>query len=185
MMYVGVADSVAESPYTAVIRRVAGLANVPAELLAAHAMAESSFNPAATHTDADGGTSYGLMQVRLDTARRLLQQPALTPQQLLDPYFNLLAGARVIQENLVRWKTLPDAIAAYNAGVPRKNAAGQYTNSRGNTMVQTYVDRVLGYLRQYQDGATIGPLRPAIMEFAIPGMLILGGSLALFAAARR
>ena len=183
-MYEGAADVSIESPYTAVIRQVAGLAGVPAELLAAHAMAESSFHPAATHTDADGGSSYGLMQVRLDTARRLLKQPALTPQQLLDPYFNLLAGARVIQENLARWKTLPDAVAAYNAGIPRKNAAGQYTNSRGDTMVQTYVDRVLGYLRQYQAGAALGPLRPAIMEFALPGLVILGGGLVLLAASR-
>jgi soluble lytic murein transglycosylase-like protein len=115
------------------------------------------------------------MQVRLDTGRRLLSDPGLTPGMLLGPRLNVMAGVRLIQENLQRFGALPDAVAAYNAGVPRKNAAGQYTNSKGDTMVQRYVDRVLSYYQTYLSGAPLGPVGlSTAAALGIGGAVVLG-----------
>lgn len=157
------------------IRKIAGMSGIPPELLAAHIMAESRFDPNATHRDVDGVSSYGLMQVRLDTARRMLNAPTLTSSMLLKPETNLMAGAKYLQNSFKRWPNLKDTIASYNAGSPRKNAFGQYVNSKGVPNVQKYVDKVYGYYQEYMKGHPLKLISKSLQKGAfLPLFLIIG-----------
>lgn len=168
-------------PFDTYIYTAARLANIEPEIIAAHIMQESSWNPNATHRDTDGVSSYGLIQVRLDTARSLLGEPNLTPQMLLNPKINILAGAKYIQQSRIKWPDIKDSIAAYNAGKPRKNSAGQYTNSKGVTNVQHYVDRVYGFYQTYKAGAAFKPVNFQMGSYILPGLVgILGVGLFLW-----
>jgi soluble lytic murein transglycosylase-like protein len=114
-------------------------------LIKATIAAESGWNPGAINPS---DPSYGLMQVTPTTAR--FYAPAITPDDLLDPYTNIVIGSAYLRD-LYRTHTLPDAVAMYNSGKARKNAQNQYVNSAGSTQVQSYVDAVLTYLDYYMN----------------------------------
>jgi hypothetical protein len=99
---------------------------------------ESEWNPGAINP---ADPSYGLMQILAGSGGPF---PAVRPDDLLDPSTNITLGSTFLVDLLRRYGS-PGAIAAYNAGSPRLNSAGQYVNSRGDTMVQAYVDSVLTY----------------------------------------
>jgi len=103
---------------------------------------ESEWNPGAINP---ADPSYGLMQILLGPGGPF---PSVSAQDLLDPSTNLTLGITHLQSLLTRYGS-PGAIAAYNAGTPRLNSSGQYVNSRGDTMVQGYVDSVLTYQTWY------------------------------------
>lgn len=152
--------------------------NVPAALILAHIKQESSFNPQAYRAEpAIGDASYGLMQVLLGTARQFV--PDANSTDMYDPAFNMNVGVAYIAQNLNRYNSnVKDAIAAYNAGTARKNAAGQYVSSKGSTVVQDYVDKVysnyLDYSNWLQQGATIVDVdSTAVIAF----ILVAGGLL--------
>ena len=146
--------------YDTEIYQAALITGVESALIAGIIMQESSWKKDATHRDRDGEISYGLMQVRLDTARRMLNTNELTGAMLIKPYTNILAGAHYLRQSFRKWRDVKDVIASYNAGVPRKNALGQYTNSKGDTKVQRYVDRVLGFYKQYKTSkGSFGPIK--------------------------
>lgn len=89
--------------------------------------------------------SWGLMQVMGGVAReRGFSGVFLT--QLCDPAEGVWVGCRHLAALLRRYRHLPDTIAAYNAGSPRKLATGVYEN-------QQYVDKVLDQLGRLKDGA--------------------------------
>ncbi len=109
-------------------------------LIMAVMQVESGFNPAAVNPS---DPSYGLMQMLPSTATLLAGRP-VSGQELLDnPALAVDLGAQYLAMGFAKYGNTGDAIAAYNAGVARRNAQGQYVNSRGDTKVQTYVDRVL------------------------------------------
>lgn len=99
---------------------------------------ESEWNPGAINP---ADPSYGLMQILLGPGGPF---PAVRADDLLDPSTNITLGSTFILD-LIRRFGMPGAVAAYNAGSPRLNSAGQYTNSRGDTSVQAYVDSVITY----------------------------------------
>lgn len=99
---------------------------------------ESAWNPSAENP---ADPSAGLMQILIGSRG---PYPAMTREQILDPQTNIILGTNFLKSLLSRYSQ-SDAVAAYNAGMPKKNSAGQYTNSRGDTMVQSYVDAVLTY----------------------------------------
>lgn len=99
---------------------------------------ESAWNPAAENP---ADPSAGLMQILIGPRG---PYPAMTREQILDPQTNIILGTNFLKSLLSRYSQ-SDAVASYNAGMPRKNSSGQYTNSRGDTMVQSYVDAVLTY----------------------------------------
>jgi len=106
---------------------------------------ESQWDPRAVNL---ADPSYGLMQVLYGAGG---PYPAMTVQQLLDPATNIKLGSDFLLYQLGRYPTLlEDAVAAYNSGAARRNAAGQYVNSKGSTIVQTYVDDVMAYFDWYQ-----------------------------------
>lgn len=111
---------------------------------------ESAWNPGALRWEPqlnDG--SYGLMQVLHATAK--MYQPEVTPGELFIPAVNIGIGVRHLQMLLGRY-SLNDAIAAYNAGSPRRGADGLYIN-------QGYVNDVLTYYTFYlnRQEATVLP----------------------------
>lgn len=132
------------------IRRIAEDEGVDPVLIAAHMAAESGGDPSAVRSEpALRDRSIGLMQVLCATARSVVTFSGCN--DLFDPELNIRAGARVIRRNLATYGgRLSEAIAAYNAGVARRNARGQFVNSQGDTGVQRYVDRVLAFRRQLQ-----------------------------------
>ncbi|OLC85604.1 MAG: hypothetical protein AUG85_08230 [Gemmatimonadetes bacterium 13_1_20CM_4_66_11] len=93
----------------------------------------------------DGST--GLMQI---LAGPNGPYPTIPPSALLDGATSIVLGTRFINSLLARY-SVSDAVAAYNAGRPRKNDANQYVNSKGNTMVQDYVDTVQTYQTWYMN----------------------------------
>jgi len=66
--------------------------------LVATAFVESSFRPAVT---GDNGTSYGLCQLKLRTARAAW--PAVTRSDLLDPVVNLTVAGAVYRRIIAKW----------------------------------------------------------------------------------
>lgn len=103
--------------------------------------AESTYSSRATHRDRDGGMSYGLMQLRLETARQLARNPSLDPTLLFDPDLNVQLGTTYLRDQLVRYGgDIEAAAAAYNAGTAFRTDGGGFTN-------QPYVDRVMRIYR--------------------------------------
>lgn len=81
-------------------------------------------------------TSWGLMQIMGLVAYEMGFQG--NPVEILDPDLNLTYGIKFLKRKIDKWG-LPAAIAAYNAGTPRKNGDGNFVN-------QEYVDKVLSHL---------------------------------------
>lgn len=116
------------------IERAALRAGVDPALLASLVWAESGFRPdARSHAGA-----IGLSQLMPATAAGLGVDPH-------DPQQNLEGGARFLAEQLRRFGRPELALAAYNAGPARVEAAGGIP---AITETQTYVPRVMGYYQQ-------------------------------------
>lgn len=79
-------------------------------------------------------SSIGYMQVLYGSAKIMGYRG--TPHGLLDVNVNLSYGTKYLSKLLGRYKKIDDAVSAYNAGLPRKNADGTYRN-------QAYVDAVM------------------------------------------
>ncbi len=132
--------------------------------------AESSGNTNAIHVDKDGQASFGLMQVRPDTARRYDANLAgLTDAQigerLKDPGYNVEIGTAYLQDLAVKYGSdLNKVIAAYNGG-PGANQASvdcpgllkwqcQWDNTAqtipntGYAVTRNYVTKVNDYYSQ-------------------------------------
>lgn len=84
--------------------------------------------------------SYGLMQVRCDTAKSMGFKGECS--LLLDPVINLKYGIRYFKRKLKRYEDLTKAIAAYNAGSPIVCKRG-INCEIGKYINQLYVDKLL------------------------------------------
>lgn len=106
---------------------------IDAKLLQAVCLVESSGNSKA-YVHKDGGSpSYGICQIKLETAVYLGFTG--TSQDLMYAPTNYYWAARYLKRHLNRYQTVQEAISAYNAGRP----VG--TNTK-------YVTRVLGQYRK-------------------------------------
>lgn len=126
--------------------------DVPRDLVHALCMAESSMNPWAMRYEPTYRWLYGSVDAMSDTERTgqkiswgLMQIMGAVAREygftgwfpsLCDPAVGLKYGVKHIARFYQRHNNWPDAIASYNAGSPRKDAAGRYVN-------QSYVDTVL------------------------------------------
>ena len=79
-------------------------------------------------------SSFGLMQLMGANFRSLGYLDLLT--KCFDPQINIDYGCKHFKETCDKYPIITDKIAAYNAGSPKKNAAGLYLN-------QDYVTKVL------------------------------------------
>ena len=118
---------------------------VSVPLIRAVIMTESSFNPNAYRPEpaiSDG--SYGLMQVLFRTAVSLgFPNDPSQHTRLFDPATNINLGTKYLAQLQRKYENVDDIYAAYNSGAVRKNAAGEYVNTKGDTGVQKRVDRFL------------------------------------------
>ena len=132
---------------------------VSVPLIKAVIMTESSFNPNAYRPEPaikDG--SYGLMQVLFRTAVGLgFPNDPARANELFNPDTNVNLGVKLLSQLQKRYSNVDEIYAAYNAGVARRNDAGQFVNSKGDTGVQKRVDRFLGiyagFLKEWEDVA--------------------------------
>ena len=91
-------------------------------LVKAIIQAESNGNPNAVHLDSDGKSSYGLMQVRPDTAKNY--DPSLKGltdaqigERLKNPEYNIKLGTAYLEDLAAKYNgDLNKVIAAYNGG---------------------------------------------------------------------
>lgn len=98
--------------YGPIIEKWSAHYEVPVEVVLTAVCVESKGNPYAR-----GGQNYGLMQLLVPTARKVLNDPSLTVESLYDPETNIRAGTAYIAQQ--RKSTLfdpPKVAAAYNAG---------------------------------------------------------------------
>ena len=125
--------------------QVYGVAIDPA-LVRAVIQQESSGGVATSSAEPGGHRSYGPMMV-LDTTARALG--VADPARLKEPGLGIWYGVRILGDELRRFAGSVDrALAAYNGGpgIVAGKAPGSFPN-------QTYVDRVMGYYRQFRGTA--------------------------------
>jgi soluble lytic murein transglycosylase-like protein len=141
-------------PYEGFFRRYATSTGVPVRLMVAVVAHESSFNAKAvnpeTAADKRKGRdvdSLGLCQILWpDTAKAL--DPEIERVELFDPEKNLALGFRLMASLLRAYPGkdadgfASSAVAAYNAGSPKRGADGSFVN-------QSYVDAVHRQWRTY------------------------------------
>lgn len=145
--------------YDQIIQAASVNYNVAVPLIKAVIMTESSFNPAAYRAEPaikDG--SYGLMQVLFRTAVGLgFPNDPTKANELFIPEININFGTKLLAQLQARYENVDDIYAAYNSGAVRKNAAGEYINTKGDTGVQKRVDRFLGiysdFLTEWEETA--------------------------------
>ena len=126
--------------FDALIFQVSKSYSVPPALIKAIIRAESNFNPTAKRYEANvDDYSYGLMQVRCDTARWMGWSGNC--EDLLRPETNVGVGTKFLAFLARKFPNdIERQISAYNAGPG--NAKRPFVNPG-------YVSKVLGYLRQY------------------------------------
>ncbi len=97
---------------------------------------------AVNHTDG-GSASYGVCQVKLDTARLVGFEG--TPKQLQEPKANIYYAGLYLKRNIERYGwDMEKAVAAYNAGKCRYNGKGQIKNRKYvNKVFDTWEMRTL------------------------------------------
>lgn len=110
-------------------------------LAKAVAKAESAFNPNAVSK----AGAQGLMQLMPETAQ------GLGVKTLLDPKQNVEGGTKYLKSLIDKYHSVPQAVAAYNAG---PSAVNKYGGIPPYSETQNYVKRVLQYQREFeaQDG---------------------------------
>jgi soluble lytic murein transglycosylase-like protein len=127
---------------------------------------ESAFNPKAYRYEPalkPPDASYGLAQILACTARGVGYTGI--PTGLFDPFTSALYGGKFIRALAKKYPNLPDLIAAYNMGYPRKITATtqfianiykypiQYRESPPADWIyanEPYVRRVSAYIAYYQ-----------------------------------
>ncbi len=128
------------SSYDRLISRASNLHNVDYALIKAVIKAESGFDPSAVSRKG----AMGLMQLMPGTASNYRIDDSF------DPWSNIEGGVRHLKYLLEQYRgNLPLALAAYNAG---EASVQKYNNSiPPYEETQTYVKRVMQYLRKYSN----------------------------------
>jgi soluble lytic murein transglycosylase-like protein len=132
-----------ESDYTTdqfdpFIREAATKSQIDPLLVRAVIKVESNFNPKAVSRKG----ARGLMQIMPDTARQLSLNDPFSPKK------NITAGTKYLKQQLDSFDDIRLGLAAYNAGAGRVTSQGMIASI---PETQAYVDKVMGYYRQYKD----------------------------------
>jgi hypothetical protein len=123
------AGSLAGVPYADMFMKAGAKYGVSPKLLAAVAKVESGYDPKAVSRVG----AQGLMQLMPSTAKGLGVHDAFDPQQAIN------GGAKLLAHNLKEFKSLPLALAAYNAG---GGAVHKYGGIPPFAETQAYVPKV-------------------------------------------
>jgi len=147
--------------YEDIIESASKSYQIPVDIIKAIIKVESNWDPNARRYEAHlKDSSLGLMQLLTKTAKAVSGNFTLTEFQILQPTLNILLGTKYLREQLNTYKTIDNAIAAYNAGSPRFTSMGNYVN-------QAYVDKVNKWIKFYK----VLPLTPTYLPF----LFMLGG----------
>ena len=123
------AGSLASVPYGDMFVRAGAKYGVSAKLLAAVAKVESGYNPKAVSP----AGAQGLMQLMPGTAKGLGVENSFDPEQAIN------GAAKLLAHNLKEFKSVPLALAAYNAG---GGAVHKYGGIPPFSETQAYVPKV-------------------------------------------
>ena len=123
------AGSLASVPYGDMFVKAGAKYGVSAKLLAAVAKVESGYDPKAVSP----AGAQGLMQLMPSTARGLGVKNSFDPEQAIN------GAAKLLSRNLKEFKTVPLALAAYNAG---GGAVHKYGGIPPYSETQAYVPKV-------------------------------------------
>lgn len=138
-------------PYLPAVNAAASKYGVDPALILAHIQQESKFDPLAYRAEPKiNDASYGIGQILLATARGM--DSSATTDKLYDPSYSIDLMTRFIAKNMSDYpNSIDDAIASYNAGSAFQDANGNYTNSRGDTTVEDYVQKVTKNYAMFSD----------------------------------
>lgn len=115
---------------------------LPPGLLSALCWVESNHKPAAINQYDGGSPSYGLCQIKLETAKMVGYRGS--EKQLLNPKTNVFWAAKYLKKQLDRYGEDPrKAVAAYNAGTHKTNKKGEIRNVK-------YVNKVFKAWAEYR-----------------------------------
>ncbi len=115
---------------------------LPPGLLSALCWVESNHKVTAINAQDGGSASYGVCQIKLDTARMLGYKG--TVKTLKEPAVNVYWAGRYLKYQLDRYSGDPrKAVAAYNAGTHRVNKKGLIKNRK-------YVEKVFKAWARYK-----------------------------------
>jgi soluble lytic murein transglycosylase-like protein len=123
------AGALANVPYADMFIKAGAKYGVSAKLLAAVAKVESGYNPKAVSP----AGAQGLMQLMPGTAKGLGVKNSFDPEQAIN------GAAKLLAHNLKEFKTVPLALAAYNAG---GGAVHKYGGIPPFSETQAYVPKV-------------------------------------------
>lgn len=139
--------------------------NIDPALVHAIIQKESSHGAALVTPETRGRYSYGPMMVLDSTARGL---GVADPSSLArDPAAGIYYGTRYLNSKLQAYPgDTASAVAAYNAGTARRGASGAFIN-------QDYVNKVLGFWRQYRGAAPAAAGAGALIVLLVGGYLFL------------
>ena len=140
----------ASTPYAAEIDAAAAKYNVDPALLRGLIRQESNFNPNAV---SPAGAS-GLTQLMPGTAAGLGVTDPTDPAQAIE------GGAKYLRQQLDRFGgDVEKALAAYNAG---PGAVAKFGGVPPYAETQAYVQKVMGYAREYGLGGAAAPAAPVL-----------------------
>lgn len=154
-------------------RQYGSLYRVDPALIMAVIQVESGFNPAAVNPS---DPSYGLMQMLPSTASLLAGRPVSGDELVANPALAVDLGTKYLGQQLAKYGNAGDAVAAYNAGVARKNAAGQYVNSQGDPKVDRYVASVMDAYIGFAGGRAAATGLPADVGLDVTATAAAGPS---------
>ncbi len=93
--------------------------------------------------------SFGLMQIMGGTAREMGYNGLLT--MLVKPELSLYYGCKYFARKKQIYKnSVPDALAAYNAGIAKQDKTGKFVNQKYVDHVMGHYERLLGGLNENQ-----------------------------------
>jgi soluble lytic murein transglycosylase-like protein len=117
------------------IEDIAASEGVPPAIVKGVAWQESKFDELSYRYNYSNPAdrSYGLMHLTIPTASEIYSKAIGYPvtiqaQSLYEPIFNIWLGTRYLKTLYDKYRNWDEAVAAYNAGVPRYTQAGMFLN---------------------------------------------------------